>query len=120
MALVLVTGIDGNGLDERRSLLLPVLLEEPLPADPVGHADHGQRTIGEMRQDERRDLSEIAQQVSLGERGLLERRIRRPVNAIEVRQANPVRPDRDRERGLGVVQLRQDFLDGPARCGLGK
>ena len=52
-------------------LLLPVLLEEALAADAVGHADHRERPVGEVRQDERRDLREVAQQVALGERRLL-------------------------------------------------
>ena len=65
-------------------LLLPVLLEEALAADAVGHADHRERPIGEMRQHVRRHLREVAQQVALGERRLLERRVRRPVDAIEI------------------------------------
>ncbi len=40
-------------------------------ADAVGHADHGERAVGQMRQDVRRHLREVAQQVALGERGLL-------------------------------------------------
>ena len=66
------------------TLLLPVLLEEALAADAVGHADHRERTVGEVRQDERRHLREVAQQVALGERRLLERRIGGPVDAVEV------------------------------------
>ena len=61
------------GLDERRPLLLPVLLEEALAVDAVGHADHRQRPVGEMRQHVRRHLREVAQQVALGERRLLQR-----------------------------------------------
>ena len=71
--------------------LLPVLLEEALAADAVGHADHRQRAVGEMRQHVRRHLREIAQQVALGERRLLQRRIRGPVDAVEVRQLDRVR-----------------------------
>ena len=78
-------------LDERRTLLLPVLLEEPLAADAVRHADHGERPIGEMRQHVRRDLRAVAQEIALGERRLLQRRIRRPVDAIEIREADRVR-----------------------------
>ena len=100
VALVLVLREHGDRLDELRPLLLPVLLEEALPADAVGHADHGERTIGEMRQHERRDLREVAQQVALGERRLLQRRIRGPVDAVEMREADLVRADRERERGL--------------------
>ena len=71
VALVLVAGEHGDRLDERRPLLLPVLLEEALAVDAVGHADHGQRPVGEVRQHERRDLREVAQQVALGQRRLL-------------------------------------------------
>ena len=68
----------------------------------------------------RRNLREVAQQVALGERRLLQRRIRGPVDAIEVRQPDPVRSHRERERGLRVVQLRDDLVDRAARgdgCG---
>ena len=71
MLLVLVAREYGDGLDELRPLLLPVLLEESLAADPVGHADHRQRAVGKMRQHVRRDLREVAEQVALGERRLL-------------------------------------------------
>ena len=111
MTLFLVAREHGDGLDETGALLLPVLLEETLPADAVGHADHGERAIGKVRQDEGRHLREVAQQIALGERGLLERRIRGPIDAIEVRQADLVRPHRKRERSLGVFQLRHDFAD---------
>jgi hypothetical protein len=43
---------------ERRALLRPVLLEEALAADAFGHADHGERPVGEVRQHVRRDLRE--------------------------------------------------------------
>ena len=66
MRLVLVPGKNRDRLDERRPLLLPVLLIEALAMDAVGHADHGERPIGEMRQHARRYLREIAQQVPLG------------------------------------------------------
>ncbi len=97
-----------------------MLLEETLPADPVGHADHGERAIGKVRQDKRRDQREVAQQVALGERRLLERGIRGPVDAIEVRQADTVRSYRDRERGLRCFQLRHDFVDRAAGGYVGK
>ena len=113
--LVLVPREHRDGLDELRPLLLPVLLEKPLPPDAVGHADHRERAIGEMRQHVGRNLREVAQQVALGERRLLERRIRGPVDAIEVRKADPVRAHRERERGLPVFQLRHDIVDRTAR-----
>src|SRR6266404_7436647 len=105
MLLVLVLREDGDGLDKLRPLLLPVLLEETLSLYSVGHADHGERAVRQMRQDEGRDLGEVAQQVALGKRRLLERRIRRPVDAVEVREANLVRTNCDREGGLPVFQL---------------
>ena len=66
------------------------------PLDAVGHADHGERPVGEMRQDVGRHLREVAQQVALGERRLLQRRIGGPVDAIEVGEVDPVRADRER------------------------
>ena len=72
-------------------LLLPVLLKEALAADAVGHADHRERPVGKMRQHVRRDLREVAQQVALGECRLLQRRIGRPVDAIEVGEPDLVR-----------------------------
>ena len=98
--LVLAAREHGDRLDERRPLLLPVLLEEALAADAVGHADHRQRAVGEVRQHVRRDLREIAQQVALGERRLLQRRVGGPVDAIEVRELDPMRAHRERERRL--------------------
>src|SRR4030081_4157104 len=98
-------GEDRDRLDESGALLLPVLLEEALPVDAVGHADHRQRAIGEMRKDVRRYLGEIAQQVALGQRRLLQRRVRRPVDAIQMRQADLMRADRKSEARLLVVQL---------------
>ena len=101
-------------LDERRPLLLPVLLEEALAADAVGHADHRERAVGEMRQHVRRDLREVDEQVALGERRLLARRVRGPVHAIEVGELDPVRADRERERGLLAGELRDDVVDRTA------
>ena len=110
----LLPGEHGDRLDERRPLLLPVLLEEALAADAVGHADHRQRTIGEMRQHVRRDLREVAQQIALGERRLLQRRIGGPVDAIEMRERDAVRSHRERERGLRACELRDDVVDRAA------
>ncbi len=111
MALVLVAREHGDRLHERRLLLLPVLLVEALPADAVGHADHRERPVREMRQHERRDAGEVAQQVALGERGLLERRIGRPVDAVEMRQADAVQPRREGKIVARILQLRQHFGD---------
>ena len=104
--LVLVSGEHGDGLDEVGALLLPVLLEEALSADAVGHADHRQRPIGQVRQHERRDLREVAQQVALGQRRLLQRRVGRPVDAVEVGEADAVRADGEVEGVLLAVELR--------------
>ena len=83
-----------DGLDELRPLLVPVLLVEALAADAVGHADHGERAVGEVRQHERRHLREVAQQVALGQRRLLERRVGRPVDAVEMGELERVAADR--------------------------
>ncbi len=95
--------------------LFPVLLEEALPGDAVGHADHRQRPVGEMRQHVRRHLREVAQQVALGQRRLLHRRIGWPVDAVEVRQVDLVRADQKRERVGAVVELGEDLGD-PVAC----
>src|SRR5690606_42110527 len=49
-----------------RQLVLPMLLEEALAVNPVRHADHGERAVGEMRQHVRRNLREIPEEVALG------------------------------------------------------
>ena len=114
MLLVLAAREHGDRFDEVGPLLLPVLLEEPLAADAVGHADHRQRPIGEVRQHVRRHLREVAQQVALGERRLVLRRIGRPVDAIEMGERDAVLADRERERVLRGVELRQDVVDRAA------
>ena len=97
MALVLVAGVHRDRVDEIGPRLVPMFLEKTLPANAVGHADHGERAVGEVRQDEGRHLREVAQQDALGERRLLQRGIGRPVDAIEVREADLVRADGERE-----------------------
>jgi hypothetical protein len=52
------------------------------------HADHRERAVGDVRQHQRRHLREVAQQVALGERRLLQGLAGGPVDAIEVRQAD--------------------------------
>src|SRR5689334_4723335 len=87
---LVVAGEDRERLDELRLVLAPVLLEEALALDPLGHADHRERPVGEVRQHVRRHLREVAQETPLGERGLLERRLGRPVHAIEMRELERV------------------------------
>jgi hypothetical protein len=108
--LVLAAREDRDRLDEIGLLLVPMLLEEALPVDARGHADHRERTIGEVRQDARRHLREIAQQVALGERRLLQRRIRGPVDAIQVRDLDLVPLDEKREVLLRRVELLDDVV----------
>jgi hypothetical protein len=48
-----------------------------------------------MRQDVRRHLREIDQQVALGQRRLLQRRVGWPVDAIEVCELDPVDANRE-------------------------
>src|SRR5258708_4387486 len=117
MLLVFVPREDGDGLDEAGSLLLPVLLEKALSVYPVGHADHGERAIREMRQHERRYLREVTEQIAFGQRGLLQRGIGRPIDAIEVREADLMRPDDKRQRRLVAFQLVQYFLRRLRRSG---
>ena len=117
VVVLLVLAAREHGDRSRRNrgpLLLPVLLEEALAADAVGHADHRQRPIGEVRQHVGRDLREVGEQVALGERRQALRRIGRPVDAIEVRETDAVRADRQRERRLRARELRDDVVDRAA------
>jgi bifunctional non-homologous end joining protein LigD len=50
-----------------------VLLEEALAADARRHADHGERPVAQVRDHERSHLREVADEVALRERRLLER-----------------------------------------------
>ena len=110
VALVLVAGKYRNGFGKCGALLLPVFLEKALTVDAVRHPDHRQRTVRQMRQDERRYLREVAQQVPFGQRRLAQCRIGRPVDAIEVGQLQRVCAHRNREGGLVVVKLTQHIV----------
>jgi hypothetical protein len=92
-----------------------MLLEEPLPANPIGHADHRERPVGEVRQHVRRHLREISQQVAFRERRLLQPLVLRPVHPIEIGELHLVRPDREGDRRFGVVELDEDL----GRAGMG-
>ena len=70
VALVLVPREHRNRASKRWLLLLPVFLKEALTVNAVRHPDHRQRPVRQMRQDERRHLREVAQQVALGDRRL--------------------------------------------------
>ena len=50
LLFVLGPGVHLHALHELRPLLAPVLLEEPLAADALGHPDHRERPVPEMRQ----------------------------------------------------------------------
>ncbi len=52
VALVFVLGENGDRLGEPGKIVIPVFLEKALPADALGHADHGERPVGEMRKHE--------------------------------------------------------------------
>ena len=110
--LVLAAGPDADRVHELRPRLLPVLLEEALAADAVGHADHRERPVGQVREDVRRHLGEVAQQVALGDRRLLEAGIRWPVDAIEVGQLEAMGTDGERDRGALVLELPNHVVDG--------
>src|SRR5688500_5089109 len=111
MALVLMAREHRDGFDELRLLLIPMLLEKALAMDAVRHANHGERAVGEMRQDERRYLREVTQQVSLGVRRLLEGGLGRPVNAVQVGKANLVPAYPEGKGRLAILQLAHDVLD---------
>ncbi len=70
-----------------------------------------------MRNDVRRHAREVAQQVALGERRLLQRRIRGPVDAVEVRELDARRADGEREGSFRVVELGQNFVEPLAGLG---
>ena len=120
MALALAVREHGDGVDKLRLRLLPVFLEEALAADAFRHADHGQRPLGEMREDVRRHLREIAQQIALGQRRLLERLVFGPVDTVEVRELELVRPDGEVELVALVFELGEDLLHVviPAKAGI--
>ncbi len=65
-----------------------------------------------MRQHVRRDLGEIDEEVALGERGQLARRVGRPVDAIEIGEPDALRADGKRECGFRAGELRHDVGDG--------
>jgi hypothetical protein len=77
----------------------------------LGHANHRERAVRKVRQDEWRDLREVTQQIALRQRGLLQRRIGRPVHSIQVREADLVWTDGQREARLAVVELLHYFVD---------
>ena len=114
MLLVLAAREHGDGLDEIRPFLRPVFLEKPLAADAVGHADHRQRSIGQVRQHAGRNLCEVGHQIALGERGKALRRIGRPVDAIEVSEPDAMHAHRQRECRLGARELAHDVVDRAA------
>src|SRR4026208_764224 len=89
-----------------------MLLEETLSRYPVGHADHGERAIRQMRQDEGRDLGKVAQQVALGKRRLPERWIRGPVDAGEGGEGG-TRGKLARRVAFGNRRLPERWIRGP-------
>ena len=68
--------------------------------------------------DVRRHLREVAQQVALGERGLLQRRVRGPVDAVEVRELDAVRAHGEREGGSSCCRAGRGLrMSSPRRRG---
>src|SRR5262245_28671375 len=86
--LVLAAREHGDLLDVLGPRLAPVLLEEALAVDALGHADHRERPILEMRQHVGRDAREIANQVALGDFRMPRALVAGPVDAIEICQAD--------------------------------
>src|SRR5438874_9236804 len=82
--LVLVLGEDGDRLDELGQLLRPVLLEETLAVDALGHADHGERAVREVRKHEARDACEIAEKIARVARFVLPHLADRPLTMIRM------------------------------------
>src|SRR6184192_2922318 len=108
--LVLVLGEDGDRLDELGQLLRPVLLEETLAVDALGHADHGERAVREVRKHEARDACEIAEKIALGHGRLILPGPGGPVDAIEGGEPHARVADREIETVRGTFEL----LEGPA------
>jgi len=116
----LLAGEHRDGLGELRQLLLPVLLEKTLPADTVRHPDHRQRSVGQCGSIKGETCVKVAQQIALGQRGLLQGCIRRPVRpGPDVVSRIRCGPTISGKLGPLVVELRQNGLDlgGQARSG---
>ncbi len=64
-----VLGERRDHLDELGPFLIPMFLKKSLAADALGHADHREWTIAQMRQHIGRDAREITQVLALGDRG---------------------------------------------------
>ncbi len=110
MALVAAFRKYRDGLGKFRQRWLPVFLEKALAGDAFRHADHRQRAVGEVRQQIRRNLRQVAQQIALGQCRLLERFVGGPVHAVEMGQPDAVRAHRQHERLPRVVELPQHFV----------
>ena len=104
MTLVLAPGEHRDRLDELRQRLCPVLLKETLAMDALGHADHGERAIGQVRQHEARDARQVGDEVALGDRRL-PRRLRGPVDTVEVGELDARRADGQYQALGRVLQL---------------
>src|SRR5215470_8568649 len=110
MLLVLVFRIHRDRFDELRQRLRPVLLEEALTVDALGHADHGEWPVGKVRQHEAAHTRKVAQEVALGRRWAARPR-RRPVDAVEVAQAYARTTHLEMDRFGWILELLQHFLD---------
>jgi hypothetical protein len=77
----------------------------------LGHADHGERPILQMRQHETPDACQIAQMIALGDRGLFRGLVGRPVLAVQIGEPD-FRLTDDEVHGLRLrVELLQDGFD---------
>ena len=108
LLLTLVPGEHRHRLDEVRHALLPVLLKEALAVDPLGHANHRQRPILQMRQHETRHGGEVTDQIPLGDRRTPRTPVGGPIDALQIRQADARAAHRQVQAIRVVVELLQD------------
>jgi hypothetical protein len=91
--MALRVGEHVDALDEWRERHFPVLLQHPPANDAFRPAEQCQRSVAQVRQHQRRNLDEIAQQVALGDGRLARVGGSRPIDAIEMRQRDRMAVD---------------------------
>jgi len=103
-------GLAGGALDAhaRRAPVRSAVLVERLCVDAVGVALHHQRTIGDDREEVRRDADVVAEQVALGQLQ------RGPEDLAEVRHLEPVAAGELEDAVARAVRDRIDLREQPA------
>ena len=76
-----------------QSLTVADLNQHPSAADAFRPAEQCQRSVAQVRQHQRRNLDEIAQQVALGDGRLARVGGSRPIDAVEMRQRDRMAVD---------------------------